>query len=468
MVDLAFAHNRFGLGPRADDRMKGDPKGWLLDQFEPPPSIITGDLPTLADVARASAEFQAAGKEMKRARKDGRQGDPKQFQQARAAKRKAIKGQVLQLAEARLDAALVTPRPFASRLVHFWSNHFATSSEMNSMGALPGLLEDEAVRPHVFGKFEDMLLAVTRHPGMLVYLDQFNSLGPNSKVGLRTAQRGRDTGLNENLAREILELHTMGVRSGYTQADVIELAKALTGWAISGFGRGRGDAAAEGRPAGSFVFVNRMHEPGARTLLGQRFPQKGERQAEAMLRWLAMRPETARHLATKLARHFVADDPPPALVARLERAYLGSGGDLGTMTRALIDSPEAWNPTSDKFRTPWGWLVASMRAIGMRDAKRNQANGVLEQLGQPTWQVPSPKGWGDTNEDWTGPDALMKRVDVAQIIADKARRKVDARTLAPKILGERLSRATATQVARAESAQTGLAILLASPEMLRR
>lgn len=489
MVDMAFAHNRFGLGPRADEPMAGDPKAWLRGQLEPPPPFVTTGLPGMAEVAAANRALAEAPKAMGDAqpRETGEPKMPKatltrqerrQRRRAREngstaanprqAARQAIKQQVLQLAEARLDQALVTPRPFAQRLVYFWSNHFATSTEPNAMGALPALLEDDAIRPNIFGKFEDLLLAVTRHPAMLVYLDQFNSVGPGSQAAARGAERGRDLGLNENLAREILELHTLGVRSGYSQADVVELAKGLTGWAFTGMGRGRGDSVGGNRAPGSFVFVPAMHEPGARTLMGQRFAQTGEQQAEAMLRWLARHPATARHLATKMARHFVADDPPAALVSRLEDAYAKSNGDLEAMTQALIDSPEAWQPTPEKFRSPWGWMVAALRGIGLDDARRNVANGMLGQLGQPTWEVPSPAGWGDKDEDWAGPDALMKRVDVAQILAERARPRIDARTLAPKLLGQRLSEATATQIARAESAQTGIAILLASPEMLRR
>lgn len=211
-----------------------------------------------------------------------------------------------------------------------------------------------------------MLNAVERHPAMLVYLDQAVSVGPNSLVGRRIAERGRRTvGLNENLAREIMELHTLGARTGYTQGDVIEFARAITGWTVGGLGRAR---AGSGEPGG-FVFAPAVHEPGERTIIGRRYPQTGEAQAAAVLADLAASPATATHLATKLARHFAGDTPPPLMVERLEAAYLRSNGDLPTVYRALVASPEVWAEAPVKFRTPWEWSVATYRALGLRQVQ---------------------------------------------------------------------------------------------------
>jgi uncharacterized protein (DUF1800 family) len=385
--------------------------------------------------------------------------------------RKAVRDQYLAFIGARVNASLVTPTPFLERLVHFWANHFAVSADKVTVIGLAGLLEFEAVRPHLLGKFGDMLLAVEQHPAMLLYLDQAQSVGPNSFAGERAARalRPRKAGLNENLAREILELHTLGVRSGYSQADVTEFARALTGWTVDGLARGAFAYGLGGTGnAGDFLFSERLHEPGARTILGRTYGQAGDAQAQAVLAELAVHPATARHVATKLARHFAADDPPPGLVDRLTQAFLASGGDLPSLYRVLIDAPEVWNPASVKFRTPWDWSVAALRAVGSREIKPEPAAGLLRQLGQDVWKPGSPAGYDDIAQSWAGPDALVRRVEAAERIAGRVPDAIDARQLAPKLLPDGLSAMTGQALARAESPGQGLALLLASPEFLRR
>jgi uncharacterized protein (DUF1800 family) len=385
--------------------------------------------------------------------------------------RKAVRDQYLAFIGARVNASLVTPTPFLERLVHFWANHFAVSADKVTVIGLAGLLEFEAVRPHLLGKFGDMLLAVEQHPAMLLYLDQAQSVGPNSFAGERAARalRPRKAGLNENLAREILELHTLGVRSGYSQADVTEFARALTGWTVDGLARGAFAYGLGGTGnAGDFLFSERLHEPGPRTILGRTYGQAGDAQAQAVLADLAVHPATARHVATKLARHFAADDPPPGLVDRLTQAFLASGGDLPTLYRVLIDAPEVWNPASVKFRTPWDWSVAALRAVGSREIKPEPAAGLLRQLGQDVWKPGSPAGYDDIAQSWAGPDALVRRVEAAERIAGRVPDAIDARQLAPKLLPDGLSAMTGQALARAESPGQGLALLLASPEFLRR
>jgi uncharacterized protein (DUF1800 family) len=369
---------------------------------------------------------------------------------------------------ARLDSALTTSSPFVERLVHFWANHFAVSIDKLPVIGLAGLLEFEAIRPHVLGRFSDMLLAVEQHPAMLVFLDQAQSIGPESQAGMFAAMRGRkQLGLNENLAREIMELHTLGVRTGYSQADVTEFARALTGWTVSGLGRGPAARLIGGSP-GQFQFAALLHEPGGRTIMGKRYDEEGEAQARAVLLDLAASPATAKHIATKLARHFAGDDPPPALVERLCKAYLASGGDLPTVYRTLIQSPEPWAPKPLKFKNPWEWTVSALRAVGSNELDPKMAAGVLRQLGQPTWQPGSPAGWDDIAASWAGPDALVRRVEVAQRIGAKAASTIDARRLAEKQFPQTLSDATRTAIARAESPADGLALLLVSPEFVRR
>lgn len=370
---------------------------------------------------------------------------------------------------ARTLAAVQSPAPFVERLVHFWANHFAVSADKLTTIGLAGTLEFEAVRPHVLGRFGDMLHAVERHPAMLLYLDQAQSVGPNSVAGKAAGRRARQIGLNENLAREILELHTLGVRTGYGQSDVTEFARAMTGWTVAGLGRGAGARlAGTVGPAGRFVFAPRLHEPGSRSLLGRSWPQQGEAQAAAVLDHLASHPATARHLATKLARHFAGDAPPESLVARLETAFLESKGDLPSVYRVLIDSPECWVPAPVKFKTPWEWTVSALRALGTRELPAMAASQLLVQLGQPVWRPGSPAGWDDVAASWAGPDAILRRVEAAERMAQRTRDAIDPRTRAAELFPDALSAATAQAIARAESPGQGLALLLVSPEFMRR
>lgn len=481
MADLAFAENRFGLGPRGDAREAGgDPRGWASAQLKGFQPQLAG-IPSRREVADGLADYLAMQREARIERREAapaatmmtpadmakpeaarRRPDP-QVRMARRENRDAY----ARLVAARVTQALVSQTPFLERMTHFWANHFAVSAQKQTTLGFAGLMEMEAIRPHVTGRFGDMLLAVERHPAMLFYLDQAQSIGPNSQLGTRAAARGNNRGLNENLAREILELHTLGVRTGYAQADVTEFARALTGWTVAGIARGPGARFAQGKP-GDYAFVELLHEPGARTILGRKFAEGGETQGRAVLDMLAVHPATARHVATKLARHFAADIPPPAMVARIEQAFLKSNGNLPTVYRALIDSPEAWDAASVKFRSPWDWTLASLRALGTRELQPLVAVSVMKELGQPVWMPPSPSGWDDDAASWAGPDALYRRVEAAQRMATRAGDAVDARGLAPKLLGGRLSDMTKTAIARAESPTTGLALLLASPEMLRR
>ncbi|MGN6590551.1 MAG: DUF1800 domain-containing protein [Sphingomicrobium sp.] len=492
MLSTTIALDRFGLGARPDDRVIGDPKRWLIqqmDRFQPRPQAleqVPGRDQVVAQLADYLQEQQMAGRakrqmlkaSMTTAAPRAMTATPGAMTAAAPTStpedagkrffRKAIRDDYVVMNGARLDSALTTDSPFVERLVHFWANHFAVSVDKIQVIGLAGLLEFEAIRPHVLGRFSDMLLAVEQHPAMLLYLDQAQSIGPNSQAGRFLAMRGaKQRGLNENLAREIMELHTLGVRTGYTQADVSEFARALTGWTVAGIGRGPAARMVGGTP-GEFQFAEMIHEPGDRTIIGKRYRQDGEAQARAVLLDLAASPATAKHLSTKLARHFTGDDPSPALVDRLGKAYLASGGDLPTVYRALIDAPEAWVSKPVKFKTPWEWSVSALRAVGSHELDPMMATNVLRQLGQPTWQPGSPAGWDDIAASWAGPDALVRRVEIAQRIADKTGSAVDARSLAEKLYPGSLSEATRTAIARAESPTEGLALLLVSPEFVRR
>jgi uncharacterized protein (DUF1800 family) len=481
MLASTIALNRFGLGARADDPQPADSKRWLLqqlDRFEVRPQPLA-QVPTRAAVVDQLAQYLDAQRVAAQAKRQPLQASmstapmpqpdaTKQPDPLKRYLRQSIRDDYVTMNAARVDAALTSGTPFVERLVHFWANHFSVSVDKLPVIGLAGLLEFEAVRPHVLGKFSDMLLAVEQHPAMLLYLDQAQSIGPDSPAGERIAMRGgKQRGLNENLAREIMELHTLGVRTGYSQVDVTEFARALTGWTVSGIGRGPAARMIGGAP-GQFQFAAMLHEPGARMIVGKRYDQAGEQQARAVLLDLAASPATARHLSTKLARHFAGDDPPPALIDRLSKAYLASGGDLPTIYRALIESPEPWAARPLKFKTPWEWTVSASRAVGLKSLEAGPATGLLKQLGQPTWQPGSPAGWDDIAASWAGPDALVRRVEVAQRFGDRAASSVDARALAEELFPDSLSDATRTAIARAESPAEGLALLLVSPEFVRR
>ncbi len=450
----AIALNRFGLGARPADAAPADPQRWLLSQLDiydalPAPWRPLPRTHALLDV------WLAQQRAVRQAPQAERSGIRETY--LRRSREEYVSG-----VGARAASALQTSTPFVERLVHFWSNHFAVSVDKLLVIGMAGAFEADAIRPNVLGRFEDMLLAVVRNPTMLLYLDQAQSIGPNSLAGQRAQDRGqRVRGLNENLAREIMELHTLGVRSGYTQADVTEFARALTGWTLPA-----DDAA--GGAAGTFRFVNALHEPGARTVLGRSYAEGGEQQARAILRDLVSAPATAQHIARKLARHFVADDPPASLVQRLADTFSLTGGDLASVYRELVGAREAWNPALAKFKSPWEWAVSSLRALGREELQPAQAINLMNQLGQPIWRPGSPAGYDDLAGTWAAPDALLRRAEAAQRLAMQTGNATDARHLAPRVLPGSLSGATAGAIGRAESGVTALALLLVSPEFLRR
>lgn len=450
-----IALNRFGLGARLDEKSPADPKGWLLAQFEtyePEPPAMDG-LPPSSSISATYREKVVKLRVMSETKR----------RKARKALYRGGRNHYRREVDARTVTAIASQAPFVERLVYFWANHFAISADTPFMEALTGSFEREAIRPHVLGRFEDMLLAVEKHPAMLTYLDQTRSVGPNSARAQRAARKDepRKPGINENLAREILELHTLGVRTGYSQKDVTEFALAMSGWTVAQPG-------ASGRAAvGTFLFKPPLHEPGPRTILGKTYSQEGMDQAEAVLRDVARSEATAAHIATKLARHFVADTPPPSLVDRLQSAFLKTGGDLPAVYRSLIDAPEGWDPKPRKFKTPWEWNISALRAIGYEPPPLSTAE-TAKQLGQPVWQPQSPAGYDDIADSWAAPDALVRRVEVAQRLARKAAPGLDAREIAKVLIGPALSETTLREIARAESPATAIALLLVSPEFQRR
>jgi uncharacterized protein (DUF1800 family) len=413
------ALNRFGFGARIGEaRRMGDARGWLraqLDASLAPLPAPPGASPTA--ISQAIRAFRMAG-----------QASPEEQRQAR----QRLNSITISESDAALTRRVTTDHPFLERLIAFWSNHLCISAAAKAAVApLAGNYERDVIRANVLGRFEDMLLASARHPAMLTYLDNAQSIGPNSPAVARRQGAARQRGLNENYARELLELHSLGVNGGYTQDDVIELARILTGWTVSGMnqpGAGAMRALAGGNRSAmeqqgvGFAFEQLLHEPGPKTVLGVTYPKSGVSEGEAVIRALARHPSTATFLATKLVAHFVADQPPAAAVERLARVYRDSDGDLRLVSDALIDLPEAWEEGTQKFRTPQDWLVAALRALGAPDVPNN-VPALLRQLRHPLWSPPSPKGFGDTAQEWADPDSLLNRAELARTITRRMLRQ---------------------------------------------
>jgi uncharacterized protein (DUF1800 family) len=450
-TNAAIAFSRFGLGRRRGEAVPADPRAWLTAQIDAPDPTPTAGMPSVADAlallwaftqAQKTANEMAAqsGETMAGGQPDKNPDTPE---------KQAFHAHQKMEVEALLANAVMTPAGFRERLVWFWANRFTFATKGRPAAACSGPYVREAIRPHVTGKFRDMLMAVMTHPAMLTYLDQASSTGPDSMVGER-----RHRGINENLARECLELHTVTPASGYTQADVTAFARLLTGYTVE----------IKDEPRG-FRYNPKMHEPGPETIMGRSWPD-GEGGPQAFLAWLAGHPSTQHHLADKLVRHFVSDDPSPADVATIQAVLRDTDGDLAATSKALIALPNAWVPLT-KMRTPQDYVVASMRAVGAEPEKEPQLPGMVAKLGQPVFGAPFPIGWPDRAADWAGPEALLQRVDFAYQFAGRVIDQEPA-TVGEDTLGPLLSAETLTEIRRAGSRQDGLTLLLASPEFQRR
>jgi len=488
----ATALHRFGFGPRAGSiaSVAADPRGAVLAELDRLGAgrIADSDLLTTGEAARAAFDFRqerkaarlalrseqeatqqaakkaaddakAAGKaEMAQAemnRGDGTQSEVMQATPAKANPGPGIPQQIyLEEAKVRFDSALNAEIGLIDRLTWFWSNHFCVSADKGQVRPLCGAYEREAIRANVLRKFSDMLLAVESHPAMLLYLDNAGSIGPNSIAGQR-----RGEGINENLAREIMELHTLGVKGGYSQEDVTNFSKVITGWTFNPLRQ-------DPQHGGEFFFNERMHEPGAKVVLGRNYGESGYEQGRAVLLMLAHHPATAKHISNKIVRHFIADDPPPALVDRLTKRFLDTGGDLKEVTKTLVSAPESWDAPRSKLKRPGEWIVSSMRACGMMIPDVRRVINTLNLLGEPLWRPAAPKGFPDESADWL--DGLTQRLDIANEIARRIGGMTDPDAVADDALGPLASTETRQTIARAESRQQALALLLMSPEFQRR
>ena len=358
---------------------------------------------------------------------------------------------------ARLQRAVLADCGFTERLVVFWSNHFCISANKGELARMwAGSFEREAIRPHVFGRFADMLKAVEQHPAMLFFLDNQQSLGPDSRAG-----QNRKRGLNENLAREIMELHTLGVGGGYTQEDVTSLARIITGWTFAGR---QGQLGAPG----SFAFNANAHQPGPQQLLGKTYEDNGVGQGEAALADIARHPSTAKFIATKFARHFVADDPPPALVGHLQETFTKTDGNLKALALALVDSEDAWKAPLTKMRSPYEFMVATGRLLARVPEDPGLYLNGLNVLGQPLWTPAGPNGFPDSNAAWAAPEGMKLRLDMSSQVASRIGNNIDPRDLLELAAADAASAETRRTIERAESRQQALALLLMSPEFQRR
>jgi len=462
---LAAAHaaSRFGLGAKPDTlrQIGDDAPGWVRAQISQ--KSDTGrffqSLPTRQQASQMFQAFIEAKKERKEVQKAAQAAQQKDTPSpmVRAAHQQLQKNTADEIL-ARFTAGVNTSLPLQERMLRFWSNHFSVSVKRAGSAPFVGLLEREAIRPHLFGRFEDMLRAVTEHPAMLFYLDNAQSIGPNSLMGER-----RGKGLNENLAREIMELHTLGVDGGYTQSDVTSFAKVITGWSVV---MPRMDASR----AGDFFFNERGHEPEAQIVLGRRYAATGKAQGDAVLHDLAQHPATAQHLATKLARHFIADEPPREAVARLAAVFQQSGGDLAQVMVALVAMPETWGNPLGKVRDNEDYLLAITRALGVVQPDPQWLKRSYDYLGQTPYTADSPAGWGDKASDWAGPDLVMKRINLCDDMSRKlpASNTTDLVGFGQLVLGGLFSNDLAAAMTRAATRPQALALLLASPAMMRR
>jgi uncharacterized protein (DUF1800 family) len=471
-AQAALALHRFGLGPRAGSiaAIASDPRGALLAELDRPGAgrISDPDLLTSGVAARAAFAYQQAQRAAREAERamqqpnpSGSSGSPEMKDQTppapapRPSAGPSVPQQIyLAEAKARIHAALGDEIGFVERLVWFWSNHFCVSADKGNVRQICGAYEREVIRANVLGRFGDMLLAAESHPAMLIYLDNARSIGPESMAGLRQKR-----GLNENLAREILELHTLGVRTVYTQDDVTRFANVITGWTVVPF---RQDPVR----GGEFEFNPRMHQPGAQTVIGKSYPDGGLEQGRAVLATLARHPATAKHVATKLARHFVADEPPPALVDRLAKRFLATQGDLKDVAKALVAAPESWEAPRGKLKRPGEWVVAALRAVAVTPADIGPVMQAHNLLGEPLWRPSAPKGFADESAPWL--DGLAQRLDIANQLARRLGAEADPREVFEEALAPLASVETRQAITRAESRPQALALLFMAPEFQRR
>ncbi|TJZ91033.1 DUF1800 domain-containing protein [Paracoccus gahaiensis] len=449
---LAAFRLGYGLSPHLT--LPADPQavaGSVTAATRPGPDDVTMD--------RLRA-WQMEGQELNRDRREKVPDADEAFRTHRQEMNHIFRGAVVE----RFARAVDDAPGFGERLVWFWADHFTVAGRNHYTNLMTEALVSEAIRPHLTGRFAQMLFAAETHPAMLTYLDQSRSIGPNSIQARRNPDKAG--GLNENLAREMIELHSLGAGADYDQQDIEQLAELLTGLAYY--------------PRQPGVFQRRRAEPGAETVLGTSYGgRKGTLDdIRAVIDDLAVHPATAAHLARKMAVHFVADDPPQALVDRLTDVFMDTGGDLGAMNLTLAEAPELETHFRAKMRQPFEFLVAGLRSLGLdgaqvRDLRPRIVNTRLLQpmaiMGQPWASPQGPDGWPEAAEVWASPQGLAMRINWALAApVDLVGRLPDARRFLQTCLGDSASETLAWAVPRAESQSDGVALVLASADFNRR
>ena len=442
MTRASIAVNRFGYGASGDELEKASssPKDWIKSQLLP--ISFSSESPHSNDVFVEHSKYQT---QKKMAKKSTSPKNKMKSNFGRMALRK--------MSADTLNEAIHSSNSVSWRLLDFFSNHFSVSSNGRLMAGLAATLEREAIAPNLLGNFEEMLLAVEQHPAMLIYLNNEKSFGPTSKVAKKKGK-----GLNENLAREILELHTLGVAGGYQQADVVELAKGISGWSVKN--------PTKENNAG-FVFRPYGHEPGIRTLLNKKYPATGVAQGQQMLRDLAMHPATAKYVCYKLAHHFVSDTPSSLLLEKMVVTWMKNKGNITQVMHSLFDADEAWVDRPQKYKTPREFVISAQRALSLKKTNDKALLSSLVSLGQQPFNAGSPAGFSDDEKDWLGGSALMARIDWSNKVSGYLKR-ANAEKIMKLTFGENVSDLTYQMVMRAESRQQALTLLLMSPDFQRR
>jgi uncharacterized protein (DUF1800 family) len=458
------AINRLTYGPSpallADLKSNGQPKNWALAQLDAarkasleapklPPDLasINDPLPTIFDGARKEREARAsvpAGTRINEFVANEKrfhfQEEPDPLFYNRTQVNKAIAWRLASCSNDDVE------QPLLARMTEFWFNHFNIYQQKGPVRPFAGHYAIHVARAHALGKFEDLVLASAKHPAMLYYLDQWLSVSPQS---VRAGQNSR--GLNENYARELMELHTLGVQGGYTQYDVRELARIFTGWTISP------------RSDSGFQFVMRLHESGNKSLMGQSIPSSaasiGMAEGEQVIRFLANHPATAQRVSRRLAEYFVADSPPQDLIDLMAKTFLASGGDIYQVMKVMLNHEAFWDPENKLYRTPYDFACASLRVLNMPQDRFKwlQAFGYSAVAGHAIQNWQTPDGYSFNANTWFTPEALTRRIDFALNISRNASERSD---LYP-YLGDNTKKAVMNQ-----APQQRMGFVLGSSEMV--
>lgn len=433
--------NRFGFGvdPKNSKQLNRNPYLWVKNQLNQK-ETDTPYIKSLASSSDLNKKLLAV-----RATKDRNK-----IKAVEKSFRKLFANEIKQ----RTLHAINTNCPFLERLTYFWSNHFTVSVQKRELFHLAGAFEREAIRPNILGDFSDLLINAIMHPAMLVYLDNIRSFGPNSKRGIN-----RKKGLNENLAREILELHSLGVDGGYVQEDVIALAKLITGWTVAN----------RGEKAGQFSFAKNAHEPGVIEFFGRHYENPGFHRGKAALKYIANHPKTAEHIARKLVIHFISEDAPEAIVKKIKQTFIVNSGDLKKVYLKLAFLGNDWASKYSKVKTNQDLIISLGRAAtkGLIENNKYYFNS-FKFLGNSPFSANSPAGYSDLNSEILNSRTIMRRLEWAELAGAKVQFDYPPEQLSKIILGNHMSEDTFNAIKNAPSKRYAYAILFASPEFQRR